>query len=94
LFLKISAKKLDTTTLNPLSYIAHTACSLDDPHPKFLPATSIFPVYFLLFKGNDSTGEPSDLYLQSLKRLSPKPILSVAFRILRGLFDPYLHYQY
>ena len=81
----MSAKKLETTALNPLSYIAHTACSLDDPQPKFLPATNIFPLYFYMFKGKDSMGEPSGLYLQSLNKLSPKPILSVAFRNLAGI---------
>ncbi len=43
LFLKISAKKLETTASNPASNIAHAACSLEDPQPKFLPATKMLP---------------------------------------------------
>ena len=43
LFLKMSAKKLLTTTSNPKSLIAHAACSRLLPQPKFLPATKILP---------------------------------------------------
>ena len=30
---------------NPASISESGACSLDDPHPKFLPATSMSPFY-------------------------------------------------
>ena len=40
---KISAKKLDTTALNPKSYMAQAACSRLDPQPKLRPATRISP---------------------------------------------------
>ena len=43
LFLKMSAKKLDTTTRNPYPAMAQAACSRLEPLPKFLPATSIWP---------------------------------------------------
>ena len=41
--LKMSAKKLLTTTRNPYPEIAHAACSRLDPLPKFFPATRIWP---------------------------------------------------
>ncbi len=44
LFLKISAKKLLTTTSNPASLMAQAACSRLEPQPKFLPPTRIFPL--------------------------------------------------
>ena len=36
----MSAKREETTTRNPWSISAHTACSRDDPVPKSGPATS------------------------------------------------------
>jgi hypothetical protein len=44
LFLKMSAKKLLTTTSKPKSLIAQAACSREEPQPKFLAAISILPL--------------------------------------------------
>src|SRR4030095_1806545 len=87
LFLKISAKKLLATTSNPASLIAHAACSREEPQPKFLPATKILPLYFLLFKGKSSFGWVSSslIYLQSRNRFLPNPSRLVAFKKRAGM---------
>src|SRR6185369_14762221 len=77
LFLKMSAKKLLTTTSKPASFIAHAACSRDEPQPKFFPASKTLPPYFLLFKAKSCFGwfSSSLTYLQSRKRFFPNPSL-------------------
>ena len=39
LLAKMSANDDEITARNPKSASAHTACSRDDPQPKFFPAT-------------------------------------------------------
>src|SRR5688572_13471791 len=87
LFLKISAKKLLTTTSNPASLIAQAACSLDEPQPKFFPASKTLPLYVLLFKTKSCFGwfSSSLTYLQSRKRFFPNPSLLVAFKKRAGM---------
>ena len=41
LLLKMSAKRVETTARKPLSWSAHTACSREEPQPKFGPARRI-----------------------------------------------------
>ena len=65
--------------------MAHAACSLDEPDPKFFPPTRILPSNCVLFNTKSFFGESSELYLQSLNKLSPKPNLSVAFKNLAGI---------
>src|ERR1700741_4254112 len=65
----------------------HAACSLDEPHPKFFPATKISPLYSGLFKTKSGFGFDSSLftYRQSRKRFLPNPSFVVAFRKRAGI---------
>src|SRR5664279_2844692 len=65
--------------------MAQTACSRLDPLPKFLPATSTFPEYSGLLSTKSVFFSPAFVYLQSRKRLSPKPCLEVALKNLAGI---------
>ena len=83
--LKISAKKLETITLNPKPTSAQAACSRLEPQPKLSPAIKIVPEYIALLRGKFETGFPVLSKRQSLKTLSPKPFLSVAFKKRAGI---------
>src|SRR4030095_13976775 len=65
----------------------HAACSLEEPQPKFFPATRISPLYCDWFKGKPGFGfEGSSFsYRQSLKRFCPNPSLVVAFKKRAGM---------
>src|SRR5690606_10301162 len=65
--------------------MAQAACSREEPEPKFFPPTRIFPLKVGSFSTNSFLGVLSALYRQSLKRLSPKPFRSVAFRKRAGM---------
>ena len=75
---KISAKEGAIKTLNPASYKAHGACSLDEPQPKFSLAKRIDdPLYLESFKTKSGfnalfsqfiPGTPTSKYLHESKR--------------------------
>ena len=81
----MSAKKLETITLNPYPTNAQAACSLLEPQPKLSPAIKILPVYIGLFKEKSVLIAPFLSNRQSLNTLSPKPFLSVAFKNRAGI---------
>src|SRR5690606_30945718 len=85
LFLKMSAKKLDTTTRKPKSASAQAACSRLLPQPKFFPATRILPLKRESFRTKSAFGFPSLSYRQSRNRFSPKPSRVVALRKRAGM---------
>ena len=57
--LKMSAKKLETITLNPNPTSAHAACSRLEPHPKLSPAIKILPEYNGLLREKFETAFPA-----------------------------------
>src|SRR5690554_7036360 len=65
--------------------MAHAACSREEPEPKFLPPTNIFPLYVGSFNTKSALGVLSGWYRQSRKRLSPKPSRAVAFKKRAGM---------
>ena len=91
----MSAKLIAMTDFMPKSLNAHTACSLDEPHPKFSPLIIIWAFsksfllrikssFFFLFDISTSRS-PGSLYLQSSKRKFPKPCLETAFKYCLGI---------
>jgi hypothetical protein len=60
LFLKMSAKLVEMTALNPYCVSAHGACSRDDPQPKLSPARSTWHARAAAwFRMNSGFGRPS-----------------------------------
>ena len=76
----MSAKRGDTTTLNPWSSRPHTACSRDEPVPKFDPVTRMVAA---ACSGRLRTKSGSRR--QSENRPSPKPVRSTRFSHTLGM---------
>src|SRR6201981_1019978 len=84
LFAKISANDEAITTLKPKSASAHTACSREDPQPKFFPVTRMLAPRY---RGSSSTkgAFAAGDRRQSKKRNSPNPVRSIRFRNCLGM---------
>src|SRR5215469_14759892 len=84
LLAKISANDEAITTLKPKSASAHTACSREDPQPKFFPVTRMLAPRY---RGSSSTkgAFASGDRRQSKKRNSPNPVRSIRFRNCLGI---------
>src|SRR6201993_4706772 len=76
LFAKISANDEAITTLKPKSASAHTACSREDPQPKFFPVTRMLPPRYRGSSSKKGTFAAGDRR-QSKKRNSPKAARSI-----------------
>mmetsp|Transcript_17410 Transcript_17410/g.27818 ORF Transcript_17410/g.27818 Transcript_17410/m.27818 type:complete len:291 (-) Transcript_17410:1108-1980(-) len=83
---KMSAKLVEIMHLNPISFRAHGACSLDDPHPKFSPAIRIgAPLYTGWFRMKSSLSLPSSSYRISSNACTPSPERLMVLRNCLGM---------
>ena len=79
----MSAKEVEIIHFIPKSNKAQGACSLDEPHPKLLPAIKILALsQGFLFKINSALLLLFLSYLLLKKRYFPKPVLCTVFKNL------------
>ena len=81
-------------TLIPKSLRAHTACSLEDPHPKLSLATIIVPVSngfifniksLLILRSFVVLRSPGSRYLKESNKNGPKPDFLIDFKYCFGI---------
>ncbi len=83
---KMSAKAVLTTASKPPAWSAHTACSREEPQPKFRPATRTrAPSASGRFRAKPGVALPSFSHRQSAKSAFPRPSRVVVTRKRAGM---------